>query len=373
MKLRFILAAVLAVAVAAPVYAAPAPVARGRTPGGAVVLAQVDRIAPRVAISLVLRAGAADETVATAGWRRLLMDAMLLGTRDPGSEGEVFLAGTELRERVEALGGRLSAQVGDDAIEMSITGPSTRAVALLDLLMAVATQPRLSDADVDRARRSLLRRLSDEDGAAEGSSGALSGLGGDFAASARALRRLEERLYRDATGAPVAYGLSPSGTLQSLSNLDAPRLRELLRGYFAPSRRVLSFVGDLNLPVLTARASQLETRGAWGVAPESRPAFAPISATSPPLDVMEDVAKNKDPIGITRGEGPAASVFLSYPVDTNALSPREVAAMQVLASALGQSTRGRLSRRLLDVRRTYGERGLPPGGAGSTSARSLRA
>lgn len=330
--------------------AAIAPVESARTPRGSLLLVQRDRTAPRVAISLVLRAGAADETVATAGWRRLLVDSMLQGTRDPsalGAAGEVFLSGARLRERVESLGGRLSAQVGDDAIELSISGPSQRTQALLDILMAVATQPRLGDQDIDRARRALVRGLNEESGASGETGAGAEGANSQFDASARALRRLEERLYRDAKGAPLAYALAPTGTLQSLSNLDSAQLRALFRQYFAPARRVLSITGDFDGSALRARTALLESGSEWSAAPEARPAFAPLPA-SPPLDVMH-------------APSPAASVFLSYPVNFEALSAKEAAALQVLAAALGESPRARLPQRLSNPRRSYGDMVPQPG------------
>jgi predicted Zn-dependent peptidase len=327
--LTLTLAAALAQVLAPGLRAAPAAVERTRTPRGSTVLVQPDRTAPRVAFALSIRSGAADETVATAGWRRLLVDSMLGATRDPAAPSEAFLSGVQLRERLEALGGRLNALVGDDSIEISVNGPSARANALLDLLLAIGTRPRLGQEETERARRGLLRRLDEDAGAQPG----------EADASARALRRLEERLYKDARGAPLAYALPPGGTLQSLTSLDSSALRGLFEGYFAPGRRVWTLVGDVDAPALRARIAAAEKEGSWRDVAPARPAFAPPSAT-PPLDVMQ--------LNVSQFEGPAASVFVSYPIDTDVLSAREEAAMYVLAAALGESPRARLPRRLLD-------------------------
>ncbi len=381
MSLRPSLLALLTLALAAGARSAPAPVVSARTPRGSLLLLQPDRTAPRIAISLVLRAGAADETVASAGWRRLLVDSMLQSTHDPSSSAsssasgsaQAFLSGARLRDRIEALGGRMTAQVGDDAIELSMTGPSARAPELLEILMAIATQPRLSDEDIDRARRALVRRLSDEPDAAgpdaagpdapgvPNAPGTSASAGGSaLDASARALRRLEERLYRDAGGNALAYALAPAGTLQSLSNLDSAQLRSLFSQYFAPARRVLSLAGDVDEAGLSAKAAQLEAGGQWGIAPDSRPDFAPVPAGAPPLDVSQGAL-------VVRSDSPAAAVFLSYPVEFEALSAKESAALQVLAAALGESPRARLPRRLSDARRAFGNRQLDPGSAGSAN------
>ncbi len=372
MSLRPVLLASLTVLLAGSAHAALAPVEQARTPRGSLLLIQPDRTAPRIAMSLVLRAGAADETVASAGWRRLLVDSMLQSTRDPRGSAQAFLSGTKLRDRIEALGGRMTAQVGDDAIELSLTGPSSRASDLLEILMAIATQPRLTDEDINRARRALVRRLSEEPGTSAPNPGAPSPrapspgtpntsgsvAGSQLDASSRALRRLEERLYRDASGAPVAYGLAPAGTLQSLSNLDSAQVRNLFAQYFAPARRVLSLAGDVDQAGLEAKAAQLEVGGQWSVAPESRPGFAPVPAGSPPLDVSQGAL-------VVRSDSPAAAVFLSYPVEFEALSDKESAALQVLAAALGESPRARLPRRLSDARKAFGDRALEPGAGGN--------
>ncbi|MDQ3813699.1 MAG: hypothetical protein M3347_07085, partial [Armatimonadota bacterium] len=63
-----------------PVLAAPTPAVSTTLPNGITLITRTDYTSPRVAISLVARAGAAGETPATAGWRRLLTDAMLRAT-----------------------------------------------------------------------------------------------------------------------------------------------------------------------------------------------------------------------------------------------------------------------------------------------------
>ena len=189
-------------------------------PNGETVITRLDRTAPRIAISLLVRAGAADEISETAGWRRLLTDAMLRAAKNPASktDADKWQSAAQMQAQAERLGGRLSASVGDDAIEFSVSGASSELVPLLDLLSNLALEPRLSDADIDGARRGLLRRLDDD--------------GDDIAA--RATTELHARLYRDARGETVAYGLPMGGTLQSLNNLTGERVRVLHRAFFWP-------------------------------------------------------------------------------------------------------------------------------------------
>lgn len=365
---------------------------------GATLVIRLDRTAPRVAISLLVRAGAADETTATAGWRRLLAEAMLRASIDTGPtaarnataqpaaaqpamaqpataqpalesaaqpvsqpadapadapvspappardaqpSANAALTGTQLQRRAEAVGGRIGAGVGDDVIEFWAVGDSSGAGTLLDLLLTVALRPRLSAADVEAARGRLVARVESEQNDIRA-----------LAASA-----LRGQLYRDARGEPLAYGLPDQGTRQSLEALTRDKLSEYHRRYFQPSRLTVSAAGDVNAAVLRARLAKLAAT-ATPAALAAAPRFAPVGKSDPLLIVRQGAPQP--------GQPRDAWVFISYLVA--GFNHADGPALRVLAAVLGESPNqsgARLPRRLMTLgpnRLTFGA-SAPSGGA----------
>ena len=311
----------------APGVAAPAPAVLTTLPNGVTLVTSTNHIAPRVAVSLLVRAGAADETPATAGWRRLLTDSILRAVQAPGATappGSTPAAGAvrtmeDLQRQAEALGGRLGASVGDDYIEFWAIGDSSKVDQLLHLLLDVVLRPRLSDQDIDETRRRLMERLVDE--------------GDDVAL--RAIAALRSQLYRDARGEPSAYGLPPNGTEQALEQLSNARVREFYSLYFKPSRFIVGATGDLRADALTALRTPLENIPGPATAPADRgavPFFAAPSASQPPLIVRQM-------------RTPGAWVFIAYSIA--GYSHADAPALRVLTAVLGELPRSRLAKRLL--------------------------
>ncbi len=326
-KFPLLLSALLGIsALSASAQAAPAPETQLTLPSGQNLILRPDRTAPRVAISLQVLAGAADETAENAGWRRLLTDAMLRASRPPGNPNGEFLTGLQLQQRADMLGGQFGAAVGDDSIAFSLSGSSTKMPELLALIRTLVENPRLSDADIDRARRGLLAQLENESDDVAG----------------RASTALRERLYRDARGELVAYGLPGTGTLQSLNALTAERVRELHKMYFNPARQVIAIAGDFDPNALKNLLSQN-----LDVAPDVAPAS--VIPKAAPYFVTPDV--KQPPLVVRQMQTPGAWVFITYTTgNSSGLGAENWPALQVLAAALGKSPQARLPKRLLDTR-----------------------
>jgi len=323
---------------------------------GVTLVTRLDRIAPRVAISLVVRAGAADESTLSAGWRRVLTDAMLrasvnaLSTADktsgdkatgdkatgdkanaaeaPGPETPnpkpqtpTVLSGAQIQQLADAAGGQIGASVGDDAIEFFVNGKSENAALLLDLLLNVVQHPRLSDADIKRAKKRIGENTQDD--------------AVDVALAATAALRTQ--VYRSAAGKPSAYGL-PQSTPESLQTLSSDKIRAWYHKFFTPAQIVIGAAGDLNVATLRARLEKIAADTAFAdaaatvPAPGAAPTFFPVAKTDPPLVVKQLPTAD-------------AWVFVSYlGVKSNA---PDAPALRVLAAALGESPVARLPRRLL--------------------------
>lgn len=303
-------------------HAAPAPEVRRSLGNGITLITRSDRTAPRVGFSLVVRAGASNETPETAGWRRLLADAMLRAVKKPAgssAEGD-YLAPAALRREIDSYGGQFGAAVGDDVIEFWVTGHSANTQQLLQVLLAAVREPRLSDADIDAARQVLLGRVEDSSD--------------DVAL--RATSELRSRLYRDARGELAAYGLPPIGTLNSLNSLSSDRIRELHSLYFAPARWTLAVAGDVDSATLQSTLDGIPT--ATVAAPvQPIPFFAQPDITQPPLIVQQM-------------NTPSAWIFVANPLGIDSSTPANVQdwpTLRVLSAILGDAPRARLTRRLL--------------------------
>lgn len=317
------LAALLMCGAPRAVLAAPAPAVATTLPNGLTLVSRNDHLAPRVALSLLVRAGAADEDATNSGWRRLLSDAMLLATRSapdgqPGSDVNVRTP-LALQRAAEALGGRVGATVADDVIEFWAVGDSAKAAPLLDLLLSEARFPRLADADIDQVRRRLVDTADlDQDEVAT-----------------RTTSALRSQLYRNQSGQLTAYGLPASGTPESLQVLTNDKIRELHRSYFTPSRMVLSAAGDVDVNALRPALEKIPALEARAEQPA--PLFRAPNRSDPPLIVRQM-------------RTPGAWVFIGYAVA--GLGQADLPALRVLAAALSEAPRARLPQRLLNARLT---------------------
>ncbi len=280
---------------------------------GLTLVMQTDRTSPRVSISLLVRASAADETPQTAGWRRLLAEATVRATQQNGAT-QSFAA---INRQAAELGGQLGASVSDDAIEFSVTGESQNANALLDLLLRILRSPRLSEDDVQAARQILTARrdaTSDD-------------------VTTIATNALGAQLFRDSAGQPLAYGLPTLGTTSSLNSLNAAQLRTLRSRFFQTDHIMVGAAGDLDEVNLRAHLEALSLPGGLptGTA-ETPPAFAE-RAPSKPIVIPQ--------VSIVPGDW----VFVSYRLGR--ADDADAPSLAVLVAALGASPNATLSKRLL--------------------------
>ena len=279
---------------------------------GVKFVTSVDRTSPRVAVSLLIGAGAADETLDSAGWRRLLVGALIRSAPEGYAGGTTDTERDEsLTRAAEALGGDISVSVSDDVVEFAVVGESARGVDLLKLAVALLQTPRLSDATLNKARERQLDRVGAED--LDGSNRIESGV--------------RSQIFRDKAGALIAYGLPDNGTAQSLEKLDNAALRAL-EAKFAGAPLTVAAAGDVDVAGMRAVLETLPARADLATA---APAFAAPKVGAPPLVVRE-----------MQSDG--AFVFISYTLPN--VAPKDAAAMRVLTAALADAKDARLTARL---------------------------
>lgn len=285
---------------------------------GLTLITQADRTSPRVAFSLVVRAGAADETSETAGWRRMLAEAMLRATQTRNSlQADENAQTSAMRARAaEEIGGQIGATVSDDAIEFWASGESQNANALLDLLLQTVRFPRLAEEDAEAARKTLTTRRA--------------ALADDV--TTLATSALSSQLFHDEQNQPIAYGLPTLGTETSLQNLTSTRLRALHGAFFGNVRLVVAASGDLDEANIVSRLSSFAVANTSNTITIAPPVFAPRASSKPVVLTQTSLV-------------PGDWVFMSFRL--GAANDEDAAALSVLAALLGASPASSLAQNLL--------------------------
>ena len=279
---------------------------------GVLFVPSLDRSSPRVAVSLLLGVGSADETARTAGWRNLLVSAMLRAAPQGYAPGATKTEKEEALTRAAGeLGATISATVGDDVVEFFVVGDSARGVDALKLALALIQTPTLSDENLDATRERQLDRVGAQ----------------DLDVEARIESAIRSQVFRDKNGDLVAYGLPDNGTKSSLTALDNAALRDLQK-QLASAPLTVSAAGDVDVAGMRA---VLQTLPARETKAAPQPSFALPKAGAPPLIVRE-----------LPTEG--AYVFVSYPLAN--FNPADGPTLRVLVAALSDAKGARLPARL---------------------------
>jgi zinc protease len=195
---------------------------------GLTVMVRENRVAPVVAVALLLRMGSRWETPDNSGISNFTHAVMVKGTTKH--------TGGEIADTVANLGGKISA-----AGDVDYSGIQGAALArfwreLLDITAELALSPAMSPAEVDRERDwifSRLQRRRDN-------------------APARAFDEFYATLY---AGHP--YGLPNLGTRQSLARIDHAALVAWYRAFYRPERMTLVVSGQVSAAEVTAEARRL--------------------------------------------------------------------------------------------------------------------
>jgi zinc protease len=189
---------------------------------------------PLVSASLVLRNGAVDEPDADGGATVLAARALTEGTEDYDA--------VALVEATERLGASVHADAGWDATSVGLDVPAARLEAGLELLAEVALRPTFPEAEVERLRDERLNDL--------------------LQAEADPRRRADE-VFTDTIytgGSP--YHRPSGGRRETVSGLDAARLRNAYERGLDPNRATLVVGGDLSGIDVKAIVDRL--LGRWG-------------------------------------------------------------------------------------------------------------
>ncbi|AMB86168.1 peptidase M16 [Pseudomonas agarici] len=172
-----------------------------------------------VAIRLVVGVGFDDFACADKELPHLLEHLLFSGV-DGGGEGD-------LEERMQALGGEWNAYTSDADTTFVIEAPASNQRKILDLLLAVLTQTRFSDADIATAKQVVER----EDG-------------GHYSHLQRWLD-IQASGHRSSDQLAMELGLKCPGRAE-VGHLTREQLEAVRKNWYAPNNMTLIMVGGLD-------------------------------------------------------------------------------------------------------------------------------
>lgn len=262
---RILASLVLALGLALPAFASAQVVQREKLPNGLTVIVRENLLAPVVAVSLLVDMGSRFERPETAGLSNFLHAVMVKGTTKR--------SGSQLAERVAALGGKLSAAGESDYSEIRATALARFWRDLLGLTAELALEPRLSAADVPDERDFILSRVQRRL---------------DNPAS-RAFDEFYARVY----GAHP-YGLPTLGSKPSLASFDHAAVVHHYTTYYRPERMVLAVSGQVTTSEVLDEARKLFGGMAGGAraadptppAPDGTPGRATVTAPAQQVQIL---------------------------------------------------------------------------------------
>ena len=191
--------------------------------GLSVVLVERNAI-PTVGIQLMVNAGYAADQLASPGTASLAMNML--------DEGTDYLSSLEISGELEMLGAVLTTGSNLDTSNVTLNALTENLEPSLELFADVILNPSFPQSELDRLKQEQLARIQRE----------------QTTPIAMAQRVFPKLIY----GADHAYGqgLTGSGTLDSVRNLQRNDLVDFVRAWFKPNNATLIIVGDTDLDTL---------------------------------------------------------------------------------------------------------------------------
>ena len=191
--------------------------------GLSIVLTERNAI-PTVGIQLMVNAGYAADQLASPGAASLAMNML--------DEGTDYLSSLEISGELEMLGAVLTTGSNLDTSNVTLNALTENLEPSLELFADVILNPSFPQSELDRLKQEQLARIQRE----------------QTTPIAMAQRVFPKLIY----GADHAYGqgLTGSGTLDSVRNLQRNDLVDFVRAWFKPNNATLIVVGDTDLDTL---------------------------------------------------------------------------------------------------------------------------
>lgn len=245
------------------------PMVRTVLDNGLTVIVAERHSVPTVAVTVMVRAGAAQNPPDRPGAADVLAEMLTLGTTTRSAD--------RIAEDVDALGATLSASSGYDSTNVTLTGLSADTASLLELAADLVRNPALPApelVELKTRRAGALKRQMDSP-------------------ATLADRALQKLLF----GAHP-YARPSDGTVKSLEALSREDLSAFYDAAYAPSNVVLAVVGDVKpqttMPDVKKRFGTWENRR---VATSAAPEPAPLKGTRVLIIDKPDLTQGQIRIG----------------------------------------------------------------------------
>jgi len=209
------------------------------------VLVREDARLPLVNVDAIFRGGLLSETAATNGLTKLFARALLKGTASR--------TGGEIADAIEAVGGSISADAGNNSVGVSLEVLRPDLGLALDLLADIVRHANFPAAVVEREKTVQLAGLKAE----------------DEHPTSRARNLLRKKLF----GAHP-YGLRNGGTPETLARVTRAELLAYQQRYFVAQNGVVAVFGNVRANDVRARLETL-----FGDLPAGEQAFVEPPAT----------------------------------------------------------------------------------------------
>ncbi len=215
--------------------------------GLTIMVATVDTL-PLVSFTLVTQGGSALDPTDKAGLTALTYSML--------EEGAGTLDALAFSDRVADLGATFGSSSDRDRGDITISGLVKNADDMLALVSDAAQRPRLTDADFERLKRQTIASLIQQRSSPQG----------------LAFEVFPALIY----GKDHPFGHPPSGTPQTLANVQAADVRAQHERVLGPNTSALIAAGDITLAQATALAKK--HFGNWN---HSVPVVAPAPEVAP--------------------------------------------------------------------------------------------
>lgn len=274
-----------------------------RLDNGLRVVVKEDHSWPVVAVNLVIRVGSCRETAQDNGIAHCLEHIIFRGA----DSGEA----DSLSAPIEAVGGTVNGGTLRDYTYFNAIVPAPQFVMALERLARAVTRPNFRALDITAEKMVLLREAQQA---------------ADYPDAAA-----WDTAFRLAYGGHP-YGLPIAGTETSLSSINADGLAAFHRRWYTSNNASVIIVGSVDKE--QARAAVATTFAQW---PPGDP--PPDLPTLPALDAPQE--------SVTQRDVSTATVLMAFRTVGTA-NPREVCAVDLLLTVLGEGYSSRLQRALLE-------------------------
>src|SRR5438552_4707402 len=226
------------------------PVSRRVLRNGLVAIVAERHSVPTVAVTIMIRAGAAQDPPGRAGAADVLADLLTLGTKTRNA--------SKIADEVDALGATLSASSAYDSTTVSLTGLSADAARILDLAADLVRNPAFPPselAELKTRRAGALKRQIDSP------------------------QTLADRAFQKSLFGSHPYAQPADGTLKSLDALTETDLKSLYDAWYVPNAAVVAVAGDVRPDAVMPEIERLF--GSWTKKPLPAAAASPADPAPP--------------------------------------------------------------------------------------------